>query len=393
MFRYGLIREAADAGLSRSQRGRLVRHLAGLEHRGPDGELMTVGRRTIDRWINDWQEGGFEALIPKASMAGRATPVELLDLARCLKLEEPGRTAAQVARLIEAEHGYGPSERTVQRHFADLGLNRRPDGARLETFGRFEAARRNDLWTGDAMHGPIVGDHKTYLLAFIDDHSRLLVGYRWCLSEDTIRMESALRYGLAARGVPARIYVDNGSAFVSKQLLRACARLGISLIHSRPRRPQGRGKIERFFRTVRDQFVTEITSAQITSVAELNRLFASWVETVYHHRTHSETGQAPLDRFTAVDPPELPDADQLREAFLWAEERTVTKTATVSMFSNEYEVDAALVGQRVELVFDPFNLTDIDVVCRGRTVGKAVPFTIGRHVHPQAKPEPDKPKP
>jgi len=284
MFRYGLIREAADPELSRSQRGRLVRWLAGLEHRGPDGEPMTVGRRTIDRWIRDWQDGGFGALVPKASMAGRTTPAELLDLARRLKLEEPGRTAAQIARLITAEHGYGPSDRTVQRYFADLGLNRRPDGTRPEVFGRFEAEHRNDLWTGDAMHGPIVGGHKTYLLAFIDDHSRLLVGYRWCLSEDTLRMETALRYGLAARGIPARVYVDNGSAFVSKQLLRACARLGISLIHSRPGRPEGRGKIERFFRTVRDQFVTEIASAQIADVGELNRLFASWVETVYHHQ-------------------------------------------------------------------------------------------------------------
>jgi len=200
IFRYGLIREAADLGLSRSQRGRLVRCLAGLEHRGPDGEPVTVGRRTIDRGTRDWQSGGFTALVPKASMAGRSTPVEVLDLARRLKLEEPGRTAAQIARLIEAEHGYGPSERTVQRHFADLGLNRRPDGTSPETFGRFEAGQRNELWTGDAMHGPIIGDRKTYLLAFIDDHSRLLVGYRWCLSEDTIRMESALRYGLAARG-------------------------------------------------------------------------------------------------------------------------------------------------------------------------------------------------
>ena len=175
---------------------------------------------------------------------------------------------------------------------------------------------------------------------------------------------------------------------MSKQLLRTCARLGIALTHSKPGRPEGRGKIERFFRTVRDQFVVEIpTTENLHDVAELNRLFASWVEAIYHHRVHSETGQNPLERYTAVEPPDLPSSGQLREAFLWAEERTVTKTATVSMFSNEYEVDAALCGQRVELVFDPFDLTDIDVNFRGRAAGKAVPFVVGRHVHPQAKPE------
>jgi putative transposase len=249
----------------------------------------------------------------------------------------------------------------------------------------------NDRWTGDALHGPVVGGRKTYLFAFIDDHSRLLTGYRWGHSEDTVRLEAALRNGLASRGVPNVVYLDNGSAMVSKQLLRAFAILGIQLTHSKPGQPAGRGKIERFFRTVREQFLIELTGpdalAKIDGPTELNELFTAWVETVYHQRVHSETGQTPLVRFTATEPPALPSAAQLHEAFLWSERRLVTKTATVSLHGNTYEVDAALVGRRVELVFDPFDLTSLSVRYQDRDMGTAIGHQIGRHVHPATKPD------
>jgi putative transposase len=186
--------------------------------------------------------------------------------------------------------------------------------------------------------------------------------------------------------------VDNGSCYVDSWLLRACACLGIKLVHSTPGRPQGQGKIERFFRTVREQFLVEITeqaAAGISGLPELNRLLAAWVETVYHTTIHSETGMAPLARWRAgiPDPLPLPSPAQLREAFLWSEFRTVTTNATVSLHNNRYQVDELLVGRKVELVFDPFDLTDIDIRYGGRSFGKAVAFTIGRHAHPQARPE------
>jgi putative transposase len=215
-----------------------------------------------------------------------------------------------------------------------------------------------------------------------------VTGYRFGFSEDTVRLAAALRPALASRGVPDSIYVDNGSSFVDSWLLRACASLGIKLVHSTPGRPQGRGKIERFFRTVREQFLVEITeqiAAGISGLPELNRLLAAWVETVYHTAIHSETGMAPLARWRAgiPDPLPLPSPTQLREAFLWSEFRIVTTNATVSLHNNRYQVDELLIGRKVELVFDPFDLTDIDI----RYFGKAVAFTIGRHTHPKARPE------
>jgi putative transposase len=387
LFRYSLIREAADPELSSRERGRIVRHLAAREHVMADGTRVRVGRSTLDRWIQRWRAGGFDALIdpPRQVIAG--TPADVADLAVRLKREVPGRTAAQVAAIIRTAKGVAVSERTVQRLFARHGLNTRPDGTPPATFGRFEAAARNDRWTGDALHGPIVAGRKTYLFAFIDDHSRALPGHRWGLSEDSVRLEAALRHGLASRGVPKSIYVDNGSSFVAAPLIRACAVLGIRLVHSRPGQPAGRGKIERFFRTVRDQFLVELAARNVSSLVEMNRLFAAWVETAYHRRVHTETGQPPLERFLVGGPPVLPSPELLHEAFLWSEQRQVTKTATVSLHGNVYEVDASLVGRKVEVVFDPFDLTAVEIRWQSRPMGTGIPQVIGRHTHPKARPE------
>jgi putative transposase len=387
LFRYSLIRQAADPTLSTKQRGRLVRALAEAEHAGPHGQPARVSRATIDRWIRDWRSGGFDALVPAARKAMPRTPADTLDLAVALKKEVPERTAAQIAAILRTHSGWSPHERTLQRAFVRLELTTRPNGAPPKAFGRFEADAPNARWTGDALHGPTVRGRKAILFAFLDDHARLLTGYRWARREDTVRLEAALRTGIAARGIPKEIYVDNGSAFVDKQLLRACASLGIRLVHSKPGQPQGRGKIERFFRTVREQFLVEIGSGrELEDLTQLNTLFTAWVETVYHRRPHSETGQSPLARYE-VFTPTLPSSAQLREAFLWSEWRTVTKTATVGLHGNSYEVDPALAGRRVELVFDPFDLTRIQVRWHGRAMGNAAPHRIGRHVHAKARPD------
>jgi putative transposase len=392
LFRYSLIREAADPRLTPRERGELVRALASVEHLGPAGSYVRVSRPTLDRWIRTWRAGGFDALVPAPRRGSSIIPKELLELAVAQKKAAPRRSAVQIAAHVAAAPGItpgtAPSARTLQRHFAALGLNAGQDGSPPKAYGRFEAEAPNALWTGDALHGPVLSGAKTYLFAFIDDHSRLLAGYRWGLAEDTLRLEAALRAGLSSRGVPACLYVDNGSPYASKWLLRACAVLGIRLVHSQPGQPAGRGKIERVFGTIRREFLVEIEARGVADLAELNTLFVAWVETIYHRRVHSETGQAPLERF-GTRTPELPTPGRLREAFLWSEWRSVTKVATVSLFANTYEVDQALVGAKVELVFDPFDLATIQVRYQGRDMGLAVAQVIGRHVHPKAKPDPD----
>lgn len=388
LFRYSLIRELAAPELSPPQRGAMIASLAGTDHAGPDGRRVVVSPTTLRRWLRAWRVGGFEALAPAPTHQPKRTPAQVLAAAEVLKREAPLRTAAQVARAL-AEAGVGSvSARTLQRHFAHLGLNTRPDGSPPRALGRFETTDFGEMWTGDALHGPKVAGAKTYLFAFIDDWSRTVPGWRWGAAEDTLRLEAALRRGVESRGVPERAFVDNGSAFISGQFHRALASLGMRIVHSTPGHAASRGKIERFFRTVRCQFLVELEArGGAGDLAELNELFGAWVEGVYHRATHSEIGEAPIERLKRGRVLRVPSAAELREAFLWSHERRVTKTASVSLFSNHYEVDPALVGSRVELVFDPFDLADIEVRYQGRAMGKAIPRRIGRHVHPAARPE------
>jgi putative transposase len=384
LFRWKIVGEATDVSLSARERGRLVRALAEREHLDPDGRWVRIGRNTLDRWIRAYREGGFDALVPAPRRLAKGTP-ERLELAVALRREQPARTAAQIHRIILEAEGAAPSARTIQRHLKAVGLPwKGSDVARA--LGRFEAEHRNELWTGDALHGPLIDGRRTFLFCFLDDHSRLLVGYRWAAREDVLNASRALRAGIAARGVPKAVYVDNGSPFVSGQLLRACAVLGIRLIHSTPGRPEGRGKIERVFRTVREQLLVELEDRPPASLEDLNRIFQSWAEQVYHRRVHTETGQTPLERFLAAGPPPLPTELALTGAFRWSERRTVSKTGTVGMHGNTYEVDPELAGRQVDLVFDPLELAEVQVQIDGQHRGLAVPLVIKRHIHPRAQP-------
>jgi putative transposase len=391
LFRFRLIQDALDPGLTAKQRGRLVRQVAAVEHPGPHGTPVRVSRANLDRWLRAYRSGGFVALIPVPRRVSPTTPAAVLELAVALKKEAPGRTAAQIAVILAAQSGWAPSERTLQRHFKDLGICRtRPDGSVPAAFGRFEAEQPNARWVADALHGPVIAGRKAILIAFLDDHSRLVVAARWSYHENAMALRETLRDGLGTRGYPKVIYVDNGAMFIDSALRRTCAVIGAKLTHSAAGRPQGRGKIERFFRTVRDQFLVEIadgvagTGTPVANLADLNSLFEAWLHQVYHQRVHSETDQTPLQRFLAHGAPTPVPGDLLTEAFRWSEWRTVTSTAQVNLHGNLYDVDPSLVGARVELVFVPDDLDDIDVRVHGKSYGKAVPSSLRRHVHPKA---------
>jgi putative transposase len=275
-------------------------------------------------------------------------------------------------------------------------LNTRPDGKPPQAFGRFEAGRVNEIWTADLMNGPVVGGRDCHLSVIIDDRSRFLTAARFVRRPDAVRFAGVFRAAIASCGLPATLYCDNGAAYADKSLERTCAVLGVKLTHSQPGRPQGRGKVERVIETIQQQFMVEVAGDErhparhpVSSLDELNRLLEAWVRTVYHARVHSETGQAPKARWDAAGPQFIPDRGRLRHAFAWSEVRLVRKTATVSLEGNDYSVDPFLVGRKVELVFDPFDMTEIDVYWQGRKAGRAVPQVIGRHSHPKAPPDED----
>jgi len=178
--------------------------------------------------------------------------------------------------------------------------------------------------------------------------------------------------------------------------LTAADRQAAAARQSAPGRPMGRGKIERVFETIQQQFLAEVTGDEqhparhpVADLDELNSLLGAWLRTVYHARVHGETGQAPQARLAAAGPPSLPDPALLKEAFSWSVIRLVRKTATVAVEGNVYSVDPFLAGRKVECVFDPFDMTELTVYWQGRKVGKAVPQVIGRHAHPKAPPDED----
>jgi len=221
----------------------------------------------------------------------------------------------------------------------------------------------------------------------VDDHSRLLVDGRFFAHENARSCQELLRRAITRRGVPTVLYADNGAPFSNAWLSRTCAVLGVRLVHSKPYAPEGRGKQERLNRYIREAFLSEATHHGISSLEELNDLFSAWAEEVANRRVHSETGETPIARFEKTGPHRQADAEKLREAFRWSVTRRVTRTATVPLEGNSYGVDPALVGRRVELRYDPEDLSRIDVYLNGTRAGVAMPFVTKRHVHravPQA---------
>jgi transposase len=220
LFRYMLIREAADPALSSRQRGAMVRELAAREHAGPWGQPVRVTRWTLDVWIRRWREGGFDALVPHPRQSWPRTPPEVMELAAALKKENPARTTAQVQRILRAQSGWAPDERTIQRMFHRRGLTSLTTPAAAPVFGRFEAARPNEIWTGDALHAVRIAGRKTYLFAFLDDHPRAVMAARFGFAEDTIRLAGALRPALASRGVPRHVYANYVARNIIGQRIR-----------------------------------------------------------------------------------------------------------------------------------------------------------------------------
>ena len=400
LHRWAVIAEAANGKLTARERGALVRQLAARPHAHPDGSSRRYSRVTIDRWLRAWRAGGLDALRPaERSDTGvvRAHP-ELFAEAAALRLELPGRSAAQIASILWHRHGIKVSERTVRGQLRRAGLHREALAAEPKAYGRYEAAAPNERWITDVLVGPWVpfprgdGSVRGRLFLIVDDHSRLLVDGRFYGQENARTCQELLRRAITRRGVPAVLYADNGAPFSNAWLARTCAVLGIRLVHSKPYSPEGRGKQERLNRYIREAFLAEAEHHGIESLDQLNDLFAAWADHVANRRTHAETGQAPIDRFEKGGPHRQASPDLLREAFRWSVTRKVTRTATVPLEGNSYAVDPALTGRRVELRYDPEDLTVIDVFLDGRPVGKAVLFITRRYVHravPQAaRPEP-----
>jgi transposase InsO family protein len=278
---------------------------------------------------------------------------------------------------------------TLTTHLRMYGKTRRLLAQTGRVFKRFEREHGNSLWQGDLMFGPWLPDpnqtgkkRRAHLFCFLDDHSRLVPYAEFFFDEALPRMERVLKVGILRRGVPLAVYVDNGRVYSSNQFGAACASLDIQRIHAAPYSPEGKGKIERFFETVRLQFMPEVEVSEIATLSLLNESFWAWLECVYHRSLHRETQQTPLERFQqGLDTVRSADPEILRKAFLWRETRKVRKDGCIELQGNRYQIDPHLAGRKLELRFDPFDLSKMEVFLEGVSLGKAVVLIQGREKH------------
>lgn len=413
LFRYGLISALLFDPLAAGQLEQALRAIAAKTYTIPYSSRTQVSVSSLRRYLQLYNQGGFEALRsnPRSDKGiPRAFPPEVLQRAIALREEQPARTTSTLVDILEREQDL-QLERPLNAHtltsqLRRCGKTRRLLSQEVRTYQRFERDQTNSLWQGDMLVGPWLPDpyapgkkRRAYLYCFLDDHSRLVPYAEFFFDEALPRMERVLKVGILRRGVPEAIYVDNGKVYSSNQFAAACAALGIRRIQAAPYSPEGKGKQERFFLTVRLQFLPEVETSEIASLAELNESFWAWLELVYHCREHSETGQTPLERYQAGLQQVRPaDPEVLRKAFLWREFRQVRKNATLDLQGNTYQVDPSLSGRKLELRFDPFDLSHLELFLDGNPIGKASVLIQNKQRHISVErlatqpPEPPRPK-
>ncbi len=319
------------------------------------------------------------------------------------KRDNPRRSIRQIRQLLEAAGTVARgslSRSAIHRLLQQHGLSRIHGSASLPEEKRsFVAATVGAIWYGDVMHGPrlpIEGKlAKTYLVSLLDDASRLVAHSAFCPGETALDIEGVLKQALLKRGVPIKLVVDNGAAYRAQTLQGICARLGIHLIHCRPYAPEGKGKLERWHRTFRDQFLCELDERHIRNLDDLNARLWAWLEQVYHRTPHAGLGgMTPLARYQQ-DLTKIRTlgarAAQLDALFLHRVLRLVRKDGTVSYQGARFEVPFELSGKRVRLVVDAHAQTVIGLENeQGESIGQATPFDALANAHRRRR-QPDAP--
>ena len=383
LFRFGVISDLVCARLEPGEMAKQIRAKSKRRWNIPCSGRTRISESTIRRWIRLYKQSGgqISALYPAhRSDRGKSRRVDEETILSLIKLrkEMPGLPVNRLLQEMEKRNlcppGAPVSLATAYRILKREGLSGRSPGIQVDR-RRFEAEYPNDIWQSDVMHGPRVEvngkKRKAYLIGFLDDHSRLLPHAEFYLSEKLSSWLDAFRQALLCRGMPRKLYVDNGAAFRSRHLERICGSLGIALVHTPPYTPQGRGKIERFFRTVRSQFLPFFHHG---TLEELNTAFDLWIREDYHQRIHSSTGESPLNRFGRhVEMIRKPPLD-LEDHFRREVRRRVTKDRTVSIEGRLYEAPTKLIGERVSLLFHEQKPDKVEIIHRGRSHGMLVPL-------------------
>ena len=389
LFRYSIISELVNVkGLNWGEQERIIREKCARKWSIPFSEKTSIGRSSIINWTKAYREsnGNITSLYPQersdkgnSRVLSQDTCLALL----ALRKEMPKATVPVLLDQMKARNLITPGtelkKTTIYRLLNQYGMMKQAPIA--EDRRKFEAQGPNDLWQSDVMHGPRVNVDgklkKTYLIAIIDDHSRLIPHAQFYLSEALALYLDTLEQAFLKRGLPVKLYVDNGPAFRSKHLEYIMASLNVALIHARPYRPQGKGKIERWFKTVRMSFLPHFTG---TSLLDLNESLDIWINAIYHQKKHGATGQSPFERFTSNMQCLRPAPEDLRDYFRKVARRKVAKDRSITFEGSLYEAPVALIGKQVELLYHD-NDNHIEIKWQNRSYGILRPADLHVNCH------------
>ena len=386
VFRFGVIADfVTGARLPRENRCRLLAQKCARKWTIPYSHRTRIGKSTLRDWIARYRAGGqkLEALYPgDRNDSGKSRSIDSETSANLVQLrkEMPKATVASIIEVMQKRQLVSPGIRlapsSVWRFFTRHCLMSSAAPPAVDR-RKFEAELPNDIWQSDVMHGPLVmiegRRRKAYLIAFIDDHSRLIPQAAFYLSENLEAFLSAFEQALLKRGLPRKLYVDNGSAYRSRQLEHTCAQLSIALIHARAYQPQGKGKIERFFRTVRMQFLPTLPAEM--SLDALNASWQLWL-TTYHQRRHSATGCSPWQRFAEHMQCLRTAPENLTDYFRIVARRTVAKDRSVTLEGRLYEAPVSLIGKRIELLYHNSNVKRVEARLNNQSYGFLRPVDL-----------------
>lgn len=375
LFRLMVLGPLASRGeLKHGEVSKIVHELSLKTYDIPGSKRTYLSAETIKRWYHLYKRGGVDALQPKERLDKGKTqlPQHAQDRLLQLKQDNPARSINLLITMMESSGLIAKgsvSRASVHRFLKQLKLSKRilPSVNTIE-HRSFVAARAGELWQGDVLHGPTIqtkdGLRKTYLVSLMDDASRLLAHCAFCFSETALDIESVLKQAVLKRGRPYKLLVNNGAAYKSATLQAICARLEIRLIYCKPYMPEGKGKLERFHRTFREQFLGELDINCIANLDELNARLWAWIESVYHIRPHtgldkcsSNKHLTPIERWRQdlahVRPLTPVIAQRLDDIFCHYVVRTVRKDGSISWNGKDFEVPHNLVGEKITLVVNP----------------------------------------
>jgi transposase InsO family protein len=391
LFRYGVI--ASLVGLKKSGRGQteeLIRQIVRREWAIPGSPRSYISRSVVMEWLKRYEEsdGDLKSLYPKVRVdKGKLRSMDQETEQAILKLKkELGANVtlpvflkiAQERKILTPE--FSVSLQTLYRLFTRHGL----DEANTGGFDRrkFEAELPNDLWQADIMHGPLIVDgkgskRKAFLFAIIDDHSRLIVNAGFYLNERLENFLDCFKKAAAKRGLPRKLYLDNGPAFRSHQLRLCLASLGVELVHCKAYVPQGKGKIERWFRTCRLRFLPLLKNN--LTLEGINGKLEEWMQSDYQSKVHDSTGQSPLERFVKKIELIRRAPGNLNDYFRTKIIRQVANDRTVRLGGRFFEAPAALIGKSVTLCVDVQKEGAIEVFYKEQSFGLLVP--LDQHIN------------